>query len=75
MHDPPFLARQSSICLSLFIHCNSISPLSLISLIADIFASSLGSNIWQVLLALLCKDFFSVYVVICEVVGINDNSS
>ena len=27
------------------------------------------------LLVLLCKDLLSVYVVICEVVGINDNSS
>ena len=74
MYDPPFFARQSSICLSLFIHCNSVSPLPFISLIVDISAGSLGSNIWQVLLVLLCKDLFSVYVVICEVVGINDNS-
>ena len=74
LHDAPFLVRQSEICLSLFIHCKSISPLSFISLIAVIFTSSL-SDIWLVVLALSYKDLLSEYVVICKVGRINDTSS
>ena len=75
MHDAPFLVRQSAICASFFIHCNSISPLSFISLIAVISTGSVQSSIWLVVLALSCKDLLSDYVVICKVVRINNNSS
>ena len=75
IHDALFLLRQSATCLSLFIHCKSISPLSFISVIIDISMHSLWSDMWLVVLALSCIDLLLVYVVICKVGGINDNSS
>ena len=64
LYGAPFFVRQSAIWFSLLIQLRDISPLSFISLIADISTRSLLSVSWLVVLALSCKDLLSVYVLI-----------
>ena len=64
LYGAPFFVRQSAIWLSLLIQLRDISPLSFISLIADISTRSLLSATWLVVLVLSCKDLLSVYVLI-----------